>query len=105
MGHEAHASRRSLPSGGPSPPLAARLRADLVGAVFDGDAAGPGPKDPQLRDRYGLNFRVNDPPLLLGEAQFLWNAKKAILDWTESSSSPAGAILAISATSALVPRG
>jgi porin len=75
----------NLPSGGPSPPLATvgtRLRADvsdnltLIGAVFDGNAAGPGPGDPQLRDRYGVNFRVNDPPLVLGEAQFLWNAKK-----------------------------
>ncbi|HEY4971281.1 MAG TPA: carbohydrate porin [Steroidobacteraceae bacterium] len=75
----------NMPSGGPSPPLAAmgtRLRADvtehltLVGAVFDGNAAGPGTNDPQLRDRYGLNFRVNDPPLVLGEAQFLWHAEK-----------------------------
>ena len=42
----------NMPSGGPSPPLAtmgARLRADLsdnltlLGAVFDGNAAGPGP--------------------------------------------------------------
>jgi porin len=75
----------NLPSGGPSPPLATlgtRLRADvsdnltLIGAVFDGDAAGPGPDDPQLRNRHGLNFRVNDPPLVLGEAQFLWNGKK-----------------------------
>jgi porin len=75
----------NLPSGGPSPPLAAlgaRLRADvtdnltLIGAVFDGNAAGPGPGDPQLRDRYGVNFRVNDPPLALYEAQFQWNSKK-----------------------------
>jgi porin len=75
----------NLPSGGPSPPLATpgtRLRADvsdnltLIGAVFDGDAAGPGPDDPQLRNRYGVNFRINDPPLILGEAQFLWNGKK-----------------------------
>jgi len=75
----------NMPSGGPSPPLATmgtRLRADvsdnlsLLGAVFDGNAAGPGPDDPQLRDRYGLNFRVNDPPLVLGEVQFLWNGKK-----------------------------
>jgi porin len=74
-----------MPSGGPSPPLAAlgtRLRADindnfsLLGAVFDGNAAGPGSNDPQLRDRYGLNFRINDPPLVMAEAQFLWNAKK-----------------------------
>ena len=75
----------NLPSGGPSPPLAAlgaRLRADvtdnltLIGAVFDGNAAGPGVGDPQLRDRYGMNFRVNDPPLALYEAQFQWNSKK-----------------------------
>jgi porin len=62
--------------------IGSRLRADLtehftlVGAVFDGNAAGPGSNDPQLRDRYGLNFRVNDPPLVLGEMQFLWNAEK-----------------------------
>lgn len=75
----------NLPSGGPSPPLAAlgaRARADvnehltLIGAIFNGDAAGPGPDDPQLRNRYGVNFRINDAPLLLGEAQFLWNAEK-----------------------------
>src|SRR5690242_9945096 len=75
----------NMPSGGPSPPLATmgtRLRADvsdnltLIGAVFDGNAAGPGTNDPQLRDRYGVNFRINDPPLALAEAQFLWNAKK-----------------------------
>ncbi|GIQ75134.1 carbohydrate porin [Bradyrhizobium sp. RD5-C2] len=75
----------SMPSGGPSPPLAAvgaRVRADvtdnltLLGAVFDGSAAGSGTDDPQLRDRHGINFRVNDPPLALFEAQFQWNAKK-----------------------------
>jgi porin len=74
-----------LPSGGPSPPLAAlgaRMRVNvndhlsLVGAVFDGDAAGPGPGDPQLRDNAGINFRINDPPLVLGEAQFIWNGEK-----------------------------
>ena len=71
----------NLPAGGPSPPLAAvgaRLSAKLndnvtlLGAIFDGDAAGPGPGDPQQRNRYGLNFRVNDPPLVLGEVQFGW---------------------------------
>ena len=62
--------------------MGTRLRADLsdhltlLGAVFNGNAAGPGPNDPQLRDRYGVNFRVNDPPLVIGEAQFLWNGKK-----------------------------
>src|SRR3954463_7276153 len=71
----------NMPSGGPSPPLAAvgaRLAAKLndnvtlLGAIFDGDSAGPGVGDPQQRNRYGLNFRINDPPLLLGEMQFGW---------------------------------
>jgi porin len=74
-----------LPSGGPSPPLAAlgaRLRANLTdnwtisAAIFDGDAAGPGPDDPQLRDNAGINFRINDPPLVIGEIQYIWNGKK-----------------------------
>jgi porin len=74
-----------LPSGGPSPPLAAmgaRLlvnfteQLSLLGGIFDGDQAGPGPDDPQLRNRYGLNFRINDPPLLLGQVQYAWNNKK-----------------------------
>ncbi len=75
----------NLPSGGPSPPLAAvgaRLLVNFsedvsaLAAVFDGNAAGPGPDDPQRRDRYGLNFRVNDPPLLLGQLQYSWNNRK-----------------------------
>jgi porin len=74
-----------LPSGGPSPPLAAlgaRLLVNLgdnlsvLGGVFDGDQAGPGPDDPQQRDRYGVNFRVNDPPLVLAQIQYSWNNKK-----------------------------
>jgi porin len=43
-----------------------------LGGIFDGDQAGPGPDDPQLRDQYGVNFRVNDPPLLLGQVT-VWN--------------------------------
>jgi porin len=75
----------NLPSGGPSPPLAAmgaRLlvnatdQLSVLGGVFDGDQAGPGRDDPQLRNRYGLNFRVNDPQLLLGQVQYAWNNKK-----------------------------
>lgn len=71
----------NLPAGGPSPPLAAvgaRLYGKLsdnitmLAAIFNGDSAGPGPGDPQQRNRYGLNFRVNDPPLVLGEIQFGW---------------------------------
>jgi porin len=75
----------NLPSGGPSPPLAAmgaRLKAEVnehvtvLAAIFNGDPAGPGGDDPQLRNRYGLNFRVNDPALVLGEAQYAYHQEK-----------------------------
>jgi porin len=74
----------NLPSGGPATPLAAigaRLRAKLTEnitgmiAVYDGDPAGPGEGNPQQRNRYGLNFRVNDPPLVLGQIDFDWSDK------------------------------
>src|SRR3954465_11385458 len=75
----------NLPSGGPSPPLAAlgaRLlvnvtdQLSVLAGIFEGDQAGPGPGDPQERNRYGVNFRVNDPPLLLGQIQYAWNNRK-----------------------------
>jgi porin len=68
-----------LPSGGPSPPLAVpgiRLKAQLSDritayfAVFDGDAAPPGPEDPQIRNPHGLLFRVNDPPWFIGQVKY-----------------------------------
>jgi len=75
----------NLPSGGPSPPLAAmgmRIKAvfndnltALLG-VFDGNAAGPGTDDPQSRNRYGLNFRITDPLFVIGEVQFAYNQQK-----------------------------
>ncbi|HZP79478.1 MAG TPA: carbohydrate porin [Pseudolabrys sp.] len=75
----------NMPSGGPSPPLAAvgaRVKAELnehvtaLAAIFNGDPAGPGADDPQSRNRYGLNFRVNDPPLMIGEVQYAYNQEK-----------------------------
>ena len=45
-------------------------------AVFNGDPAGPGEGDEQLRNRYGLNFRVRDPAFIIGEAQFRRNHGK-----------------------------
>jgi len=67
-----------LPSGGPNYPMATpfvrvQLQATdqitLVGAVFNGDPAHPGIGDPQLRDKGGVAFRVNDHVLGFGE---LW---------------------------------
>ncbi|WP_245258329.1 carbohydrate porin [Rhodopseudomonas palustris] len=68
-----------LPSGGPSPPLAvpgvrikARFGDKLTAsvAVFDGDAAPPGPGDPQSRNPNGLLFRVHDPAWLIGQVKY-----------------------------------
>ena len=68
----------SLPSGAPNYPLAAPMvrvqytandRLTVLGAVFDGDPAGPGTGDPQLRDRTGTAFRLRDGALGLAE---LW---------------------------------
>jgi porin len=75
-----HAS--NLPSGGPAYPFATpgvRLKIDpnknssLLFAVFNGDPAGPGSNDPQIRNRTGLNFRLRDQPLAMTEAQFRVN--------------------------------
>jgi porin len=75
----------NLPSGGAAYPLSTpgvRLKVDPVKdvslqlAVLNGDPAGPGRGDEQLRNRYGLNFRVNDPAFIIGEAQFKRNLGK-----------------------------
>ena len=67
-----------LPSGGPNYPMAtpfarASFKATdnitLVGAIFNGDPAPAGPGDPQIRDRNGTAFRLNDHTLSFGE---LW---------------------------------
>lgn len=68
----------NLPSGGPAYPLSTpgvRLKIDptpetsLLLAVFNGDPAGPGSGDEQIRNHHGLNFRVRDPALVIAEAQ------------------------------------
>ncbi len=69
----------NLPSGGPAYPLAtpfARLKfqandnLSLIGAVFNGDPAPPGAGDPQIRDRNGTAFRLNDHALTVGEISY-----------------------------------
>lgn len=70
----------NLPSGGPAYPLATpgvRLKFDpsphwsMLVALFNGD-----PGDQATVNRYGTNFRVNDPPLLMGEVQYRYNQDK-----------------------------
>lgn len=67
-----------LPSGGPAYPLgtpAARVRvgndeAHVIAAVFNGDPAGPGPGDPQLRDASGTAFRTGDGAFAIAEIHY-----------------------------------
>ena len=75
----------NLPSGGAAYPLSTpgiRLRLNPVPNVWlklevlNGDPAGPGPGDEQLRNRYGLNFRLTDPPFVISEAEFQHNNGK-----------------------------
>ncbi|WP_291852138.1 carbohydrate porin [Bradyrhizobium sp.] len=74
-----------MPSGGLACPLAApgiRFKYDATPnqsylvAVFNGDPAGRGPAhlNPQLRNPHGLIFPVNDPPVVMTEAQFKHSA-------------------------------
>jgi porin len=67
-----------LPSGGPNYPLAtpfaraqwkASDRVTAVAALYTGDPAPPGAGDPQLRDRNGTAFRLDDHALGFAE---LW---------------------------------
>ena len=72
----------NLPGGGPAYPLSTpglRLKIEpwrdtaFLFAVFNGDPAGPCAGDPDTCNRYGLNFRVSDPPLFMGEIQTGFN--------------------------------
>lgn len=74
---------QNLPSGGPAYPLStpgARIKYEpsqnlaLLFAVFNGDPAGPG--EPEKQNPHGLNFRLSDPPFLIGEAQLRSNRGK-----------------------------
>lgn len=73
----------NLPSGGQGYPFASpgfRLKITpteqitLLAALFDGDPAGPGSDNPQYRNLYGLNWRMRDPPLLMGEAHLKYGS-------------------------------
>lgn len=70
----------NLPSGGPAYPLATpgvRLRFDpdknwsALLALFNGD-----PGEQGIVNRTGTNFRISDPPLLMGEVQYRYNQRK-----------------------------
>lgn len=75
------------PSGGVAYPLASpavRVQVNpvkslsLLAGVYDGDPAGPcrSSVDPQECNRYGTNFRLSDPPFVIGELQYRYNQEK-----------------------------
>jgi porin len=75
----------NLPSGGAAYPLSTpgvRLQVNPVQnlwvrvAMLNGDPAGPGVGDEQIRNRHGVNFRVQDPPFFIGEAEYQRNYGK-----------------------------
>lgn len=77
-----------LPSGGPAYPLATpgvqvkftpSDSTTILVAMFNGDPSGPPAPDsdvddPQLLNRNGLEFRLEDPALLMAEGQLKYNA-------------------------------
>src|ERR1043165_1868887 len=76
---------QNLPSGGPAYPLSTpgiRLKFEpnkqltFLAVLFNGDPSGPGPEDPQSKTRSGLTFRLQAPPLLMGETQYRYNQEK-----------------------------
>ena len=75
----------NLPSGGPAYPFATpgiKVQLDpnkstsLLLGVFNGDPAGPGAGDPEKRDPFSAKFRVQDPPLIMAEAQYRYDQDK-----------------------------
>ncbi|MBS0525271.1 MAG: carbohydrate porin [Proteobacteria bacterium] len=75
----------NLPSGGAAYPLSTpgiRLKVQPVSeltmliALLNGDPAGPGFQDPDVRNFNGLNFRLADAPFLIAEAQYRRNVGK-----------------------------
>jgi porin len=78
---------QDLPSGGPNYPeagLGARLQVTfndqfiLRAAIFDGDPAGSGSNNPLTTDKYGVAFRVNDPPFMIVEAVYGYGGARLI---------------------------
>lgn len=76
----------NIPNGGPAYPLSTpgvRLKVDptpqtsMLLSIFNGDPAGQCGLDPEQCNRHGLNFRVNDPPFVIGELQYRYNQQPA----------------------------
>lgn len=80
-------SASDLPSGGPAFPLATpgvRIRLSpsalpsisVLAGLYNGNPAGPGLADPQVRDPSGTGFRVSDGAFAISELQYAVNGSK-----------------------------
>jgi porin len=75
-----------LPSGGPAYPFAtpgvrvkvyATDQLNFIAAIYNGDPTGAGFTGRQAQlDPSGVNFRVQDPPFVIGEVQYRYNQDK-----------------------------
>lgn len=72
----------NMPGGAAAYPLSTpgiRLKIDpdkqnsFLFGIYNGDPAGRGPPDSEIRNRNGTNFRMKDPALLLAEYQYRYN--------------------------------
>lgn len=72
----------NLPGGGSAYPLSTpgirvKITPDkqnsFLFGVYDGDPAGRGPIEPEVRNRHGTNFRMKDPAFLIAEYQHRYN--------------------------------
>jgi porin len=77
------ATAANMAAGGPGYPLMSlgvRVRyaptdnLTILAAVFNGSPADPFAEDPQANNRHGTEFRLHDPPLLMVEGQFKYEA-------------------------------
>ena len=75
----------NLPTGGPIYPLATpgvRLKVtpdqqlSALIALYNGNPVDPNFDPPRGRERYGFAFRIDDPPLVMGELQWKYNRDK-----------------------------
>ncbi len=76
------ATANNMAAGGPGYPLASlgvRVQyqptdnLNILAAVFNGSPADPFADDPQADNPHGVNFRLQDAPLLMVEAQYKYN--------------------------------
>ena len=90
------ATAANMAAGGPGYPLTSlgvRVRyaptdnLTILAAVFNGSPADPFAEDPQADNRYGTEFRLQDPPLLMVEGQFKYRPAACLAQLSSAAGS------------------